>query len=182
MRAFLAVEIPKKIREIVVKIQKNFEMKGIKLVEPENLHWTLKFFGEISEEDVKIIEERIKEFRFSPFEIELKGLDAFPSKTYPKIIWIGVGSGKEEFIKFLSSINELLKDIGKKEDKEPIPHLTIARVKFFTDKERVIKLIEKFSEEIFGKMTVNKMSLYKSTLTPKSPIYEALKEFPLVKE
>ena len=73
-----------------------------------------------------------------------------------------------------------MKNIGK-EDKDAIPHLTIARVRSPRDKETIAKIVKRYEKESFGTMQVDKIKLKKSTLTPKGPKYEDLRVFELGK-
>lgn len=179
MRAFLGVPIPPKIREKISKIQENFDIKGTKLVKPENLHWTVKFFGEIDGKKAKEIKKRLGDVKQKPFRIEARGVGVFPSISYIKVIWIGCQEGGE-FKGFIREIKDRFKDIGKKDKhKEITPHLTIGRVKFVKNKKKLVNLIKEFKNKEIGEMKVGKLVFYKSELTPKGPIYEKIKEVKL---
>lgn len=178
MRAFLGVPITQKIREKISKIQENFDIKGTKLVKPRNLHWTVKFFGEIDNKERGKIEKRLEKIDHRPFRIKVEGLGVFPSISYIKVIWAGCKEGKK-FKEFIEQVKDRFKDIGKKDNHEVVPHLTMGRVKFVKDKEKLIKLIKERESIEIGEMEVNKLVLYKSELTPKEPIYEKIKEVEL---
>ena len=64
----------------------------LKFVEPENLHFTLKFLGEISDtkaEDLTVmIENKIRNYK--PFKLSIKGTGFFPNPDYIRVIWLGV--------------------------------------------------------------------------------------------
>ena len=82
-------------------IQTNADLK---LVEPKNIHITLRFLGGISPEMVEKVYEAMKKVKFSPFNIQLRGLGVFPTLNYPRVVWAGITDGAEQ----LKSIFEQL--------------------------------------------------------------------------
>lgn len=177
MRCFIAIDLSNELKDRIISLQKT--MPGdIKLVEPENLHFTLKFLGEIDEDAIKEITERLSKLagETKPFTISLNSIGVFPNLSYIRVIWIG--STSEEFINLHKSVVKILENIGKPE-KEAIPHLTIARVRSARNKETIARIIKRYEKEPFGSMTVDKIKLKKSTLTPRGPIYEDIRVFEL---
>lgn len=177
MRLFVAVDVSDEIREQVMPVIRLLEKyRGIKAVEPENLHITLKFLGEVDEIKAEKVKERLSEVKFKPFTISFSGTGFFPNENYMRVIWIGVKG--YEIRNLAHEVEKSLKGLGFKKDKEFVAHLTVGRVKRITPEER-IKLLEelkKLSGE-FGSMTVTEFRLKKSTLTPKGPIYEDVAVF-----
>jgi len=177
-RRFIAVEIPinekiKKLHEEIARLSTN-----IKLVELENMHITLKFLGDTNEDIIEnihhIIQNSIQDIQ--PFSIQLKGTGVFPNQNYIKVIWVGIEK-TEKMSLISSSLNTQLSTLGFKEEKRGFkPHLTIGRVKSAIGKDQLISIIDKYREIIFDKIIIDCIYLKKSTLTPKGPIYEILKE------
>ena len=95
MRAFLGISISEDLKNKILNIQKKFSAFDIKFVEPENLHFNLKFFREIENENIeklrRVVEEIVK--KYQPFDIEIRGLGVFPNKSYIRVVWIGVKEG-----------------------------------------------------------------------------------------
>ena len=87
VRAFISVDIPKKIREEIRKIQEILPGFNGKFTETENLHLTLKFLGDIDEEILLEIERRLREINFKSFETRISEIGVF-SPEYVKIIWV----------------------------------------------------------------------------------------------
>jgi len=138
------------------------------------LHITLKFFGETDKNSS--IEEKMKEIEkeFPSFNVSLKGIGAFPSPKRAKILWVGVEEGKNNMVELFSTIENKASNLGfEKEMRKFHPHITFARVK--KGKYRLPENID-FS---FDSFPVHEVTLFKSTLTPKGPIYEVLSEVPL---
>ena len=170
MRTFISIDIPGKIKKEIKKIQEQLpEFRG-KIIELENLHLTLKFLRELSEEKIEEIMKRLNEINFSKFEAVVESIGFF-SKDFIRIIWLHV-SGCDEIQK---AIDEKLKDLFEKE-KRFMSHLTIARIKSVKDKNNFVKIIKEI-KIIPIKFPVEKFRLKKSTLNEKGPIYETLEEY-----
>ena len=96
VRAFIAIDLERDIINEIVKIQNLIRKKTLfsgKLTESENLHLTLKFLGEASEEKLEEVKKRLKNIKLKSFDCEIADIGFF-SKTFPKIIWIKL-NGKE---------------------------------------------------------------------------------------
>jgi 2'-5' RNA ligase len=171
MRCFLAIDLPEEIKDKIEGIKRDFKIKGIKLVEKENLHITIKFLGEIDEETV----EKIKNLDLSinPIKVKIKNIGIFPNENYIRVIWLGATN----LVDLFKEIDEKLSDIGFKKEREYVPHVTIGRVKFIENKKALKDKIEKHRKIDIGEFEVRSIKLMKSTLTPNGPIYEVIKEW-----
>jgi len=171
MRCFLAIELDEDIKEKLEELKSHFKMKGIKLVEKDNLHITVKFLGNIDEEMV----EKIKNLDLSiePIKSDVKGMGVFPNENYIRVIWLGATN----LVDLFKEIDEKLSDIGFKKEREYVPHVTIGRVKFIENKKALKDKIEKHRKIDIGEFEVRSIKLMKSTLTPNGPIYEVIKEW-----
>lgn len=177
MRCFVAVEVPEELKQKLAQAQQEFSSFDAKPVEPKNLHFTLKFLGEISEDDINLVSEDLADVarQTKPFNIQLSGMGAFPSLSYIRVIWVGALS--DDFINLHKTIASAV-SLGKI-DKEAKPHLTIARIRSPRGKEIIAKIIKRYENQSFGTMLVDKICLKKSTLRPSGPIYEDIKVFKL---
>jgi RNA 2',3'-cyclic 3'-phosphodiesterase len=167
-RVFISIDIPEEIRKEIIKIQNNFPEFIGKKTESENLHLTLKFLGEISEDKLKEIKKRLEKINFNEFEAEIKELGVF-SEKYIRIIWLSINNCEKLQIK----IDEILSDIFPKE-KRFMSHLTIARIKKIPNRKKFLNEIKKIKIHNL-KFIVNNFKLKKSILTEKKPIYEDIK-------
>ena len=179
-RGFIAVEI--EAAPSVIEFENAIAQTGadVKLVEPKNIHLTLKFLGNTDETQIDDIERIIKEAvtDVKPFSVTLKGTGVFPSEKYLKVIWIGILGG--ETLKMISDyLEEKLADVGfEKERRGFSPHLTIGRVRTAKNKEQLLTLIHQENEQEFLQQEIHALTLKKSELTPKGPIYTTLREIP----
>jgi len=181
MRLFIAIQLPNKIKEKLVEIQKFIAPLGkLKLVEKENLHLTLYFLGEVEKEKVNMLYCNLKNLSdISSFTLSLKGIGSFPSISYPRVIWVGVEEGKEEVYLLHSKINECLTSIGFKSEKSYHPHVTLARLKILREKKRWTEVVEKYASTHVGEFKVSEWVLMESKLTKKGPKYSVLHNFKL---
>lgn len=180
MRLFLAINLDNGIKGRINDLSKEFSQAiNAKFVEMENIHVTLFFLGEVVEEKAPRIVEALEGIEGRSFEMELKGIGAFPSFNFIRVLWVGVEKGREEVIELHSSIENRLKSLGFKSDKSFVPHATFARVKSIKNREKLRLLIEKYREEEFGTQKVESFELMRSKLTPRGPIYSVVHSFRL---
>jgi len=173
MRTFVAIEINnREILDNIVKFQKDINIDA-KTIQPEQIHFTLQFIGEIDDESRGEIVNALNRIEFSKFEITLQGIGAFPRTKSPRVIWVGVNEVGGELISALASqVHTKLSELGFKNDKPFKPHITVFRVK--NKINDVTDELAKFNSKIFGIQLVSQIKLKKSTLTPSGPIYEDL--------
>lgn len=179
MRSFIAVELDRSLVPKVTDIQSRITEGKIKFVEPENLHFTLKFLGEITEQKAQSVISHVKEVcsPFSPFTVQLKKVGVFPSLNYVRVIWIGTES--EEFYTLSKLVDSSMAKLGFRQEKDITPHLTVGRVKTPGDKARLRDQIESLADAEIGEMIVSSVVLKKSELTRKGPIYTNIEEITL---
>jgi len=180
MREFLAVDIDPKHLNKIAEIQRELSDTDapVKFVERENLHLTLKFFGEISAIKNKgitsIVQEKLKEYK--PFPLHIKGMGVFPNLGYIRVVWLGIEE-PNNFSVIQKDLDLDFINMGFKKERSYTPHLTIGRVKGAHNKEALVAKIMELEEVDIGEMTVDSVVLKKSELTPAGPIYANLEEF-----
>jgi len=180
IRSFFAIDI-----EDEMIVRRLAEAQGmlantgadLKLVKPQNIHLTVRFLGNISPPMVDAIYEEMKQLSFAPFEIELRGLGAFPKLSYPRVVWAGIRKGADQLVKIFEQLEPRLRGLGFKPDSKGFsPHLTIARVRTGRNKAQLIKLVRELEDYEFGAVKAECLRLKKSVLTPQGPIYTTLRE------
>ena len=180
MRAFIAIELPDELKKKISDFQNELQTQDFVAANwTSDYHLTLKFFGEIDEHKQKEIANILVDIasKTKSFDLELKGVGAFPSQDYVRVLWMGAGYGDDE-AKFLQKeIDEALSEDFEKESNYA-NHLTLARIKAVKDKFKLKKFFE--NKQSFGKFRVSSIKLIKSVLTKSGPVYETLKEFYLL--
>lgn len=178
-RLFIAIEIPEKITEKIVKLQKELKKTiEAKWVKPDNIHLTLIFLGQIAEEKITSVEGALKSLKFNQFNLRARGLGGFPNLKHPHVLWIGIDESVE-----LSKIQEnLFNSLRSKgfriEDRKFSGHLTLARVRSKIDSSSLIK-----NKNLdFGEIKVKKIVLCESELKPEGPKHQKCFEIELKPE
>ena len=130
MRTFVAVEITNQdILNSITNIQSELKIKA-KPVSIKNIHFTMQFIGEVSDESTQKIQDELKSIEFEPFEVSIIGIGAFPKPSFPRVIWVGTDEkGGKKLSKLALEISKKLSNLGFKNDKPFKPHVTIFRVK-----------------------------------------------------
>ena len=131
MRTFVAVFPPHRVREALFRAARDVPAsKAFRLISPEKLHITLKFLGNVAEDDLSGVEQALEQLRgrHAPFEVETSGFGAFPSERKARILWAGVGEGSGQLRVVARSVDDLLEPVGFGREKRPyVPHLTLGR-------------------------------------------------------
>lgn len=187
MRTFIAIELPNEIKEYLNSIQERLKKTGadVKWVEPQNIHLTLKFLGEIKEKKLesisKIMEEVTKDKK--EFIIQLSSLGVFPKIEFPRVIWVGISQGQDQTTQIAQELEEKLSLLGIPKEKRPfLSHITIGRVRSSLNRKELVCEIKNLQNNFKDnklEFIAKKIILFKSTLTSGGPIYEALKEINL---
>jgi 2'-5' RNA ligase len=180
IRTFIAVNLDQGIRARIGEAEQDFKIKGIKLVEPELIHVTLKFLGYVDEGRIDEIAAALKKVEVLPFTAHIRSIGGFPNERSPRVIWIGAEPG-ESFTELNRQVEDRMAGIGFERESRFKPHVTIGRVKFpdQEQKQRLPGLFEKYRNFEAGSMIVDRIYIMKSTLSPKGPKYEALREIVL---
>lgn len=165
MRAFLAIEVSSEIISRLLAIQRELP-PGARPVGAGNMHVTLKFLGEISDNSADEISKLMDSLNFSPFQLECRGLGVFPSRKLPRVLWASIRS--PGLMKLHNDLEPGLQGLGfRKEDFTP--HITIARLR---GQVPLGDLLARHGNELFGDCAIEEVHLKKSTLTPEGPVYE----------
>ena len=115
-RTFIAVEIGADIRASAVALQEALAKTGaeVKWVEPESMHVTLLFLGEVDDRELHQVCRAVKDITASepPFPLRVSGVGAFPTPRRPKILWAGITDGAGELKRLYDKLEAKLLDLG----------------------------------------------------------------------
>src|SRR3989338_11326448 len=181
-RLFVGVPLSLEVRQkIAEQLLKPLQQSGadLHLVTAEQLHFTLKFLGDVDESQIERIKEILRQVAASrqPFLVRLQNVGVFPSPEYMRVIWVGVENG--DLPALMQELDEKLGFIRKNEQEEK-PHVTLARVKSKKNKEQLQLFVTGFQQAALGEMRVTELVLYESTLTAEGAQYEVVGRFGLV--
>jgi len=170
------------VRENLMRVEEELRQTraDIKLVEKENLHFTVKFLGEIPESMVEEIDKRIRALALQRMEVGVRGLGAFPDLRRPRVVWAGVAPQDLQSVSNGGQqVIDALEGIGESDDRGFHPHITLARVRSPRNLESLASVIRERSAKEFGRSTISALKLKSSDLTPSGPIYRDVKEYSL---
>jgi 2'-5' RNA ligase len=180
LRAFLAVDPPAELRARLLEAAERLRAaapSGARWVAAENLHLTLKFLGEIREDDVPRLVERAsaKLAGEAPFEVAFAGFGAFPNAREARVLWLGAVRGAGALAKLARKLDAAARAIGAERERRPFEaHLTLARLR---DPARVE--LERIPALDSVAWTVEEVVLYESRPSPGGPRYVPLAHLPL---
>jgi 2'-5' RNA ligase len=180
IRSFIAFDLESDVvLKRLTEIQSLLVKTGadLKLVEPKNIHVTMRFLGNITPSMIEQIYVEMQKVQFVPFDIRIQGVGAFPDVRYPRVCWAGITEGADHLRDIFSQLEPKLQGLGFAADPKGFsPHLTIARVRSGRNKVELAKFIEENVKFDFGAIRANCLKLKKSDLTPNGPVYSTLKE------
>jgi 2'-5' RNA ligase len=181
IRSFLAFDIENEaVRKKLAATQQLLVQTGadLKLVEPQNIHMTIRFLGDITPNMAKKVFEEMQKVQFTPFDAQINGLGVFPDLRYPRVVWVGITEGADQLKNVFSRLEPRFRSLGFIPDSKGFsPHLTIARVKSGKNKTQLAEFVTKNASYDFGSVKAECLRLKRSDLTPRGPIYSTLMEF-----
>ncbi|HUU75563.1 MAG TPA: RNA 2',3'-cyclic phosphodiesterase [Methanoregulaceae archaeon] len=175
VRLFVAIDLPPEIREQIKDSQQELKKSRarLSLVNPEIIHITMKFIGEVEKDAVESIKKKLDNILDSPFEVQVTGISA-DNPRRPRVVWCTIDD-QGRCAQLHERIEDALFPLGiKKEGRKFRPHATVARVKRFDS--TLIESIRPLVSVPYGNFIINGFTLKKSTLTPTGPIYEDIME------
>ncbi|UPM42231.1 RNA 2',3'-cyclic phosphodiesterase [Halocatena salina] len=177
MRLFISIDLDT-VDELQAA-QAPFEaLSGIRTVDPEQVHFTLKFIGEMDEQRLPDLQtalsEAIADAGVQPFDVAVGGYGAFPSHDYINVIWVGVRDGNRQFHHLHDAIEQRTVDLGvEPADHSFTPHATIARMDHAAEKTRVQTVLKERDPDV-GSTHVSAVELIESRRTPSGPQYRTV--------
>jgi RNA 2',3'-cyclic 3'-phosphodiesterase len=171
MKLFIAIDLPLDLKNELFNVQKKVKEAKITWVSKKHLHLTLKFLGEISEEKLLVIKNRLSGIKFSSFMVTFGEIGFSPSSSNPTIFWVKLNP-ENKIIELQQKIDETLLDLISNEQKF-VSHVTLGRVKMVRRKKDFAKSISQIS---FSKNSflISSFSVFSSEQTGKGSIYEVV--------
>ena len=185
MRLFAAIDIDSQVRDRIEQIQQqlqrdlNLRGREVKWVRPEQIHLTLKFLGEVRDDRITQVCETVIQTaaQFDNFDMQVRGMGVFGHPA--RVVWAGIEPCPP--LKSLQTAMEsAFETIGwKKEQRAFAGHLTVCRVKTAAAGKKLAVAIDRYSDEIFGTVWIDKAVLYESRLSSAGPEYSVVCTAPL---
>ena len=184
-RTFIGVAIGESIRASAKAMQQTLARCGadVKWVEPENLHVTLLFLGEIDDTDMVnacriAAKAAAKE---PPFILRVGGVGAFPTPRRPKVLWGGITEGADALVRLHAAIEEPLLELGayRQEERGYTPHLTLGRAAGEVDANLLAVELPNHLSWNAGQTPVEEVLVYRSEMRRDGMEYSVLARSPL---
>ena len=178
-RAFLALDITSTIRDALAGTQRQLDAPDakIKWVAAENLHVTVKFLGGADDDQVAEVCAAAGEVAggIAPFQFDVRGIQVVPPRGRARMIWAGIDDPTAGMTKLFERLEPALAALGfQPETRGFKPHVTLGRVKFVRDHDRLRQAAEVHADQHFGSVDAAEVVVYSSNLTPRGPIYTPL--------
>ncbi len=180
LRTFIAVGVERFTHDRLVGLQQRLAAGGAdaKWVEPDNLHVTLLFLGEVDNRDVPAICSAVAEVctDFAPFALTVEGVGAFPSMRRPRTLVATLTEGKDELTALHAALEPPLMALGcyRREARPYAPHLTLGRVRGHADPAPLQAALARFAAWTGGQSQVGEVLVLSSTLHGDGPEYAVL--------
>lgn len=165
MRLFLALDFPAKIQNFLEPLFQE-EIPGAKWIPAEQLHLTLRFFGETNEERCLELQKHLQTLALPAFPLCIHGVGVFPSPHRARVLWVGIQAAPE--LKFLQGhIEKITQSLGFAAETKPfVPHLTLARLHKAAPRQ-LSRFLEKYQGLNSPPFLIRDFHLYSSLLSPK---------------
>ena len=183
IRSFIAIELPTAVKQELTTLEDILKKRCpqvVRWVDPQNIHVTLKFLGDVDSDRVDEINMAIDEATqgMSPFHLELKDLGVFPNLNKVNIIWVDAKGDLDKLTYLQKQIESNMEQLGfAREDRDFTPHLTLGRVRDYASPDDRKKIGQVLAQTAFASaqvITVNSVNLMKSQLTNTGAIYTRL--------
>jgi 2'-5' RNA ligase len=182
MRLFVALELPASVRAALGEIAARLRRaagSNVRWTDPQGIHLTLKFIGEVPEARLETIRGGLSGIRAAgAVEAVFRGIGWFPNARRPRVLWAGVESDAA-LAALATDIEGALEPLGiARETREFRPHLTLARIKSDDGLDGLRREAELLGVPEFGRATYAEFDLMQSTLHPKGAVYTRIERFP----
>jgi 2'-5' RNA ligase len=169
MRSFIAIEVPDEVKAVLVETQQRLRQSGVEASwpRPEAMHLTLKFLGEVAEEQVQpILAALLQAAQGSgPLTLQAVGVGTFPNARNARVVWVGLSGDVEALNRLQAAIEDSLVRLGMaRDDRTFTPHLTLGRIKAIRSRDRWVQALDEHKTLALPPFTVTAVHLMKSEL------------------
>ena len=184
MRCFLAIELPEETRDRLADLQDRLSHLGrsVRWTRPGHVHLTVKFFGDVPDQDVPAICDLAATITqpFEPFELSVRGTGCFPPHGPARIIWAGLAELPQPLLDCQQACEDQFAEMGyPPEGRLYHPHLTIGRVRDARRSRQTRQAIEAEANFDGGIFHVEELLLFQSVLECNGPTYTVIARAPL---
>ena len=201
VRAFVALhpspEQRDQVRALMARLGRAFTARApsgaperprdpIRWVPAQQAHLTLAFLGNVEPGRLSDVGDRLIDVAHArpPFDLAFGGVGAFPDARRPRVIWLGVSSGRDAVAELASDVRLALAPLGFEHDDTPYaPHLTLGRIRRgapAADRSALSALLERApADAATTEALVREVTLMTSRLGPEGAAHAVVRRAPL---
>lgn len=175
---FIAIGLPGPVKNYVTSLY-DHSVAGIGWTPKEDLHLTMRFLGDIGDDEEERLLQVLGKARVSPFTLMVGGVGAFPRKGPPKVIWLGLDTGHPLLFQLRQRIDDAVLAAGIEcEMRDFVPHITIGRCSVVSAQS--IRTLFRSKTAMDGPLfSVCEFTLFESRRAPTGSCYLPVESFPL---
>ncbi|MCP3965630.1 MAG: RNA 2',3'-cyclic phosphodiesterase [Lentisphaerae bacterium] len=177
-RLFIAIDLPGSLKKELVKQQN--QLPGFKWASINQLHLTLRFLGNVSISNIKLLCDSLENINDKPFKMHVFGTGFFPNAKRPSVFWLGLDS-TAQLSNLKNKIDKVLLQIlnFEPEKRDFVPHITLLRFRRPPRKSVIQQIIEHFAKFPAQEVAVSRFYLYSSELSQHGATHKIEQEFVL---
>lgn len=181
IRLFAAIHIQpdENFTMIYNGLKQTLDYNIIKWVDLNNMHITLRFFGDTYPDELPVIKTALEKAKndIKPFDVTLEKTGIFGSRYDPRVIWFGI-KDNPMLLQLHNNITQALNEVEYFADRQNfVPHLTIGRIKELRDKQFFQQIIDRFSDAKLITQSITEFSLFQSELKREGPVHTCIETF-----
>ncbi|MBI4233331.1 MAG: RNA 2',3'-cyclic phosphodiesterase [Chloroflexi bacterium] len=182
LRLFIAVELSAEVKAALGQLigAMRHRVEGVRWVDPDGIHLTMKFLGDVPSEQAAAIAAAMQQAAqgIAPFRLALQGVGGFPNLQRPRVLWVGLEGDVQTAKALHKALEGALEPLHfSREGRAFNPHLTLGRVREATppaQRARIGEVLARVPSPPASPMPVEALSLIQSTLTPQGACYTRL--------
>lgn len=176
-RLFIGLDLPDACKTELAEM--NPGLRGVRWVQPRQMHLTLSFIGDVDDEHEAALRESLLQVRVPPFFLPLQGAGLFKARGVPSVVWIGVGKGHPHLFALHHHVQDAVLKSGLEPDLKPFhPHVTIGRCRGVSS-QALRPWMQRHEKVELDLIHVTEFILYSSALSPAGPTYTVELTVPL---
>ena len=175
MRFFIAIPLPPEIRDALSSVQRRLQRVSgaVRWVEPEGMHLTLRFLGEMTRRDIAAVHAAMERAAAETpaMLFDVRGVGGFPVGKSPRVVWAGVEGETAPLSRCIARLEEEVSALGVvPERRKFVPHVTLGRARARANAE-LVREMEALAGAAIGSFEAEEMVLFESLLDRDGPSY-----------
>src|SRR5262245_8053551 len=116
MRSFIAIDFDETLKKDLAELQERLKKRCPKMtwVKADQFHLTIKFLGEITDQDIIPISKALDHLaaEATPFEVQIENIGVFPPHGRANVVWVGIADAGKKLATLQARCEELLAPLG----------------------------------------------------------------------